>query len=50
MEGLSPSSLKLMRAWSGFTLTGSEEDAEPSMSSGGGQGLMKTKSYVVKTT
>ncbi|MGC9021047.1 MAG: hypothetical protein ACP5KE_07555 [Candidatus Methanodesulfokora sp.] len=43
-------SLKLMRAWSGFTLTGSEGDAEPSMNSRGGQGLVKTKSYVVFTT
>ncbi|MGB9631675.1 MAG: hypothetical protein ACPL09_06855, partial [Candidatus Methanodesulfokora sp.] len=50
MEGLSPS-LKLLRAmmgWSGFTLTGSEGDAEPPMNSRGGQDLVKTKSYVCK--
>jgi hypothetical protein len=43
---------ELMRAWSGFTLTGSEGDAEPLMNSREGQGLVKTKSYVClkKTT
>jgi hypothetical protein len=49
MEGLSPSQKlleELMRAWSGFTLTGLEEDAELSMNSREGQGLVKTKSYV----
>jgi putative transposase len=48
MEGLSPSPklFEAMRAWSGFTLTGSEGDAEPSMNSREGQGLVKTKSYV----
>ncbi|MGC9103290.1 MAG: hypothetical protein ACP5JF_00560 [Candidatus Methanodesulfokora sp.] len=51
MEGLSPSPKlfqELMKAWSGFTLT--EGDAEPLMNSRGGQGLVKTRSYVVKTT